>query len=295
MSDKRLKDLVVKEPKALYGNAVRINTIKFKNYKFFHGNFDLPVNGKNILVYGENGSGKSSVYKALELLTKNSFTDFDKNLNIFVEDGNVEVEFGFNNNTELIITSDLEKIPNNFNFLNGLSIFSPMLDYKKLLNVHYATTINGDRINLYGMLRQLLGEYPIGDSENKRVLSEIEDLPEYFKLLEGILKNDFQDAINNFLEKYFKSDIQIDKFEFKTKIDKNIGTATPVVNITIDYKEHIVEKYHTFLNEARLSALAISIYFVAIKKLLDKLEHDSLKMLVLDDLLISLDMSNRLK
>ncbi|MEA1968847.1 MAG: hypothetical protein U9N77_11600 [Thermodesulfobacteriota bacterium] len=75
----------------------------------------------------------------------------------------------------------------------------------------------------------------------------------------------------------------------------NTATATPVINLILDYKEYLIEKYHTFLNEARLSALAISIYMVAIKRLLDVLETDSLKILVLDDLLISLDMGNRLK
>ena len=131
MSDERLKDLEVKEPAETYGNAVKIDKIKFNNYKFFYGEFELSVNGENLLVYGENGSGKSSVYKALELLTKSSFADFNNNLNIFVEDGEVEVEIGFTNGQELIITSDLEEIPDNFTFLKNLSIFAPLLDYKK--------------------------------------------------------------------------------------------------------------------------------------------------------------------
>jgi len=295
MSDDRLNGLKVEEPVGKYGKAVRIEKIRFSNYKFFHGEFDLPVNGENMLVYGENGSGKSSVYNALELLAEKSFTDFEKNINIFAQDDEVLVEFGFNNGQELIISPDLEEMPDHVDFIAGLSIFKPMLDYKKLLSVHYAPEVNQDRINLYYMFRKLLDNYPVEQGGQKNILAEIEDLTEYFKLLESILEKDFLKEINKYLDYYFKVDFKIEKFEYKTKIDRNTATATPVINLTLDYKEYLIEEYHTFLNEARLSALAISIYMVAIKKLLDVLETDSLKILVLDDLLISLDMGNRLK
>ena len=296
MGDKRLEELTVHEPEATYGDSVRVDKIKFKNYKFFYGDFELPVNGKNLLVYGENGSGKSSVYKALELLTKRSFKDFNKNLNIFAEGEDVEVEFVFTNGTELTITSDLDEIPDNFDFLNGLSIFAPMLDYKKLLRVHYTTDINGDNINLYKLFRQLLNDYPVNNGDKKQTLAEIKNFVTYFDLLKKILTNELREPVNKFLKNYFKSDIFIESFEFQQKIvDEESGAVEPVVNITIDYRDNVVEKYHTFLNEARLSALAISIYLVTIKKLLNTLTKKSLKILVLDDLLVSLDMGNRVK
>ena len=40
----------------------KINKILIKNFKFFHGPFTLKINGKNLLLYGENGCGKSSIY-----------------------------------------------------------------------------------------------------------------------------------------------------------------------------------------------------------------------------------------
>jgi ABC-type multidrug transport system ATPase subunit len=64
----------------------------------------------------------------------------------------------------------------------------------------------------------------------------------------------------------------------------------------MDYYGNQVEKYHVFLNEARLTALAMSIYFVSIKRLMKNIEETNvIKLLVLDDILISLDMSNRIK
>jgi len=291
MSDERLETLTVQEPESPYGDGVRINSIKFQNYKFFYDLFELPINGENILLYGENGSGKSSVYKALELLTKNSFTDFNKNINIFAEGKDLVVEFAFSNGTELTITSDLEEIPDTFDFLNGLSIFAPMLDYKKLLRVHYAADANVNNLNLYSMFRTLLKDYPTKQGK----LNDYKNVTEYFEELKNILENDLLGDINQYLKKYFNADIELVSFETTTEFDDETEKAIPIVNLNIDYKENPIKKYHTFLNEARLSSLAISIYLVTIKKLLNSLTKKSLKILVLDDLLISLDMSNRLK
>ena len=295
MTDTKSGQLIVREPPAVYGSAVRIDRITLNNYKFFFGEFTLPVDGKNLLIYGENGSGKSSIYKALELLTEKSFTGFEENANIFGNDSEVSVEFGFTNSQELIISTDSEKLPDHVDFIKGLSIFKPLLDYKKLLKIHYVPQSNGDEINLYPMFSEILKDYPVDSGNGKAVLSDIDDMLEYFDTLKSILDDNFREAINVFLQDYFDADFSIDKFEYKTKRDKEANTAIPVVNIRIDYKAHVIEKYHTFLNEARLSALAISLYFISIKKLLGKIDGNNLKILVLDDLLISLDMSNRLK
>lgn len=62
-----------------------------------------------------------------------------------------------------------------------------------------------------------------------------------------------------------------------------------------DYENErdVVKKPHSFLNEARLTALGLSIRLAVLKKSLS--EDAKLKLLALDDLLISLDMSNREK
>ena len=40
----------------------KIDQIEFKNFKFFKKEFTLPLERKHLLVYGENGSGKSSIH-----------------------------------------------------------------------------------------------------------------------------------------------------------------------------------------------------------------------------------------
>ena len=45
-----------------------INKIHIEGFKAFPKEFELELNGKNLLMYGENGSGKSSIYYALHCL-----------------------------------------------------------------------------------------------------------------------------------------------------------------------------------------------------------------------------------
>ena len=60
--------------------------------------------------------------------------------------------------------------------------------------------------------------------------------------------------------------------------------------LTVDLFNTNIPEHHRFLNEARLSAIAIAIYLSSIL-----IQPESrLKILALDDVLIGLDMSNRL-
>jgi len=59
----------------------------------------------------------------------------------------------------------------------------------------------------------------------------------------------------------------------------------------VTFAGHDVQKPHLFLNEARLSAIAISIYLGMIKRHPQGINH---KLLFLDDIFIGLDISNRL-
>jgi energy-coupling factor transporter ATP-binding protein EcfA2 len=293
MKDKRITELetVVAEPKAAYtAGPVRIDRIKISNYKFFHGDFELHFGGNNVLIYGENGTGKSSIYRALELLTKENFESIDQYRNIFSEEDEPVIEFLFTSGKELIITRDLTELPDGMDFLKGLSVFTPMLDYKKLLKVHYSPSLTADKINAYDMLRELFKDYPV---EEGKSLSGIKDFKEYFDTLKAVVNGELLDDINALIQ-YFESDFKINTFLFKTEVTAD-GRPEPVINIEIDFQENPIEHYHSFLNEARLSALAVSIYFAIIRKLLGTLKSECLKILVLDDLLISLDMSNRLK
>ena len=46
----------------------KLQKIELENFKFFKEPFEFPLDGKNILLYGENGSGKSSIVWGLYTL-----------------------------------------------------------------------------------------------------------------------------------------------------------------------------------------------------------------------------------
>jgi len=68
---------------------MRIQTIEITNYKAFLGTHKIAVGGKNVFIYGENGSGKSSLYYALKDFFQSSTEDIDltKLENVFVPAG----------------------------------------------------------------------------------------------------------------------------------------------------------------------------------------------------------------
>lgn len=67
--------------------AWKIDKLYVENFKFFKEGFELPVDGKNILLYGENGSGKSSIYWSF-------YTMFQACLKTRPEDAQKYFQFG---------------------------------------------------------------------------------------------------------------------------------------------------------------------------------------------------------
>lgn len=299
----KAKDLLELIDSSNSNNSIKIKSLELINYRFFYDkdeiNNKFDFDSKNVLIYGENGSGKSSLYKALELLTKNKIEKgyFSKEKNIF-SDTNPRVDFTFSNDRELTFDPDSED-PQIFeqrkpDFINNLDIFKPMLDYKKLLNIHYSQ-VETDKINIYNMLKQTIRDFPVQYNSQNIKLFDIPDPNEELKEIENILNNVLLDDINELI-RLFSNDLEFKINKFKTSIHKaEDNKLEPFVNMYIDYKDNPINSYHSFLNEAKLSALAISIYFACIKKLFGSISNNSIKILVLDDLLISLDMSNRLK
>ena len=76
---------------------MRVTKIEIKNFRAFHGThqFNLGKSGRNLLVYGENGSGKSSLYLALKSFldsSEDTATRFENHQNIFLaDDGHIKL------------------------------------------------------------------------------------------------------------------------------------------------------------------------------------------------------------
>lgn len=264
---------------------ITINKIQLQNFRFFidkaENNTFVP-NTNGMLVYGENGSGKSSLFEAFDFLSTPDITEmeFSENINVF-NPSNTYLEFDFSNDETLRIDCDHLSLENDFNFVKNISIAKPIMDYKLLLKVSN-TIDNEPKKNLYTFFEEILKDYQIKDTN--KVLSDFED-EEYFEYYKRIINDELFDDINLFLEQFNQN--------FKITEIKLSGIGKKAY-LEIEYFNLPLQNYHNFLNEARLSALAISVYFAIIKKQFSFLEENSLKVLILDDLLISLDMNNRL-
>jgi len=80
---------------------MRIQKIEIKDYKAFYGLTEFTVEGKNLFIYGENGSGKTSFYYALKDFFQSSLEklNYDETENIFVSEekrGNGYLKVTFN-------------------------------------------------------------------------------------------------------------------------------------------------------------------------------------------------------
>lgn len=63
----------------------KINSIKFKNFKAFYGEETIQLDGKNLLIYGENGSGKSSIFWGLYTFLQSSSKSIGNTTKYFVD------------------------------------------------------------------------------------------------------------------------------------------------------------------------------------------------------------------
>lgn len=291
------------------GNAVatgtteispRISSITLKNFRAFYGDDDrntFKIDGKNCLVYGENGSGKSSLYWALKLFVdssrkssiKNHFDEehpLDSLKNIFSSpeaDYAIKVTFDrqIGNDESLVISNDDFETETK-EFIRECSTCKPFLDYKKLLRAYMHDEPGSGEKNLFSFFQKLLKHYPITSSEGQKLFELSPD--EQYVALRDIL-SELTPIVQEILA-IFDDTFLLDRFGFD-------NTGKRILAVT-HYHGRQIMRHHLFLNEAKLSALAVSVYFASILKIAELMRSDSLRILVLDDLLIGLDMGNRL-
>ncbi len=309
--------------------TMRIKTIEIDNYKAFYGNQNkIEVDGKNLFIYGENGSGKSSLYYALKDFVQGSIETIDLGQveNIFIpttETGKVKVKLTFNPNstdaaTDQVVELSASANPHNNPEIRDTNQLRSFLNYKHLLDIH---NIKKDKeIDLFNLLVK-------GVLRDFKLTGMSKSLGDTWKDIENLLARPVDTSFNSTLKRR-ELGILIGNFNsgfetlFKTSSpDYILGTANPIlqqfdkaikikltyniaalgssleklnggeVKIEIEYGGKVIDKPHMFLNEARLSAIAISIYLGMIKRLP---QLKKFKILVLDDLFIGLDLSNRM-
>lgn len=307
----------------------RITHLKINNYRAFFGDYEISIpKGENLLIYGENGSGKSSIYRALKdffASSENPSLQFWRNVYAPVSrdiaaDGTIEVTF---NNDPVLENSigaiyNFSNIPSIRNaqtesFLKKANKAKAFLSYQELVKSY---VVRKDEIlspNLYNLfIDGILGEFilpsgisindkwdqlnkdfSIPDKRTKEFNTARKEIPFFENEVKEILRPILL-QMNSYLSVYFKNDIQIDVEQFICKPVNN--KSNWYVNRTFRlqtnlFNDRVNNGYQNHLNEARLSAIAICLYLAAIKL---SPQPDVYKIVFLDDIFIGLDTSNRL-
>lgn len=302
---------------------VKITKIEIKNFKAFRGpdQIDLGNKGRNLLIYGENGSGKTSLYEALKFFLESSegthqFRDYRNIFSDETDKGYIKLHFTPDSSLNKEMYEWSEDIQNDTKVkpIIDASKAKGFLDYRELLKTNYLHH-GKNSVNVFDLLINTLLKNVENDqtfpapsfSEQwvniSRVLSpdenaeqQIENPEEQLKQLQifnsGLAAKlvDLAAEASKILGKFgYNIDF---KFVFHgvryNSQEKKLYNKE--ILLTVKFLDEDIPSHHRFLNEAKLSAIALSIFFAGFK-----LQPPSdLKILVIDDALIGLDLSNRL-
>ena len=293
---------------------MRITEIEIKNFKAFYGTYriDLRKSGKNLLIYGENGSGKSSLYFALKLFLESGEDPsyrFENDQNIFITDaGYIKLNLRADRRSKQETYEWSENVrETDDELIREASKAKGFLDYKDLLKTHYVHH-EDNTVNVFSLLVETL----LANTVNINVRSLAEDWAEIkppyprrnatvqIATLERQIEIFNNELENRLAELQPKTSEILGRFGHNVALNfdfpgieynrENRTLDNQQILLTVELFDRDIPEHHRFLNEARLSAIAIAIYFSSI---LIQPESD-LKVLALDDVLIGLDMSNRL-
>lgn len=332
----------------------RIKQIKLKNFKFFYGEVPIDLERKNAVIFGENGSGKSSLYWALYTFLQSVFkSDISKVQKYFLPEYEANLRNRFSDDADesfiILIFEDENKITTDRQISNttvnttaGTLIKqtiqgSELINYKLLSKIHDFK--NPHEINLFPIMdkdilpfinfREVLvrhdgvagtsnaqewwdyiknGLHPRGRMHDLAYRTFSTAVHKFNAELKFYLDS-IVESVNDYLKK-FKQPFTV-SFEFKScsydafvegsTTQRNHKTVAPQIIVhanfnhtSITANKQKITRPHTFLNEAKLTSIALSIRFAMLdQKLSGAVAGDTPKFLILDDVLISLDMSNR--
>lgn len=307
----------------------RITKIEVENFRAFFGPYsiDLP-NGENLLVYGENGSGKSSLFKAfnnyLSSSRDNTFPFIKNHYRPTADNGEIRMTFADATpatgvpiaGTDQVLNFGTAASTHNVNYVMDAELIKGFLDYRSLLDVYYndeprpnlfkliALKILGHQFNTartfrfaekWKQLQDNLIEKPY-TSRDWVHRDAIAELPTYEAELRQTLRNVFRYLNNTLLRTYF-GELNIElRFELQP-MAFNYSRHKWDWYTTADLRLSVIQNgapvpndYNDFLNEARLSAFAVCIYLAALKTNPELIDY---KILFLDDVFVGLDTSNR--
>ncbi|WP_343747200.1 AAA family ATPase [Fluviicola sp.] len=299
---------------------MKIKRIHISNYRAFLVNndqessrytIDLP-NGENLLIYGENGSGKSSLFRALKdffNVASNTGKPFQKNL--FYEEGNtsdepfIDIEIDDNSHHRFSSDGNQYLLINNesgvdTNYITQANITNGFISYRDLLKLHFRQdNQEPDLVSLFlgqdGLFSDMVVPAP-AQPENKIAYKDLwikcgglnqEALTDYNTNVATLFGE--LETKANILLAFFQKECSL-KIQYTDGEIIDGALSSPAISFKVKLFGKNLPEHDDMLNEARLTAIAISV-FLAHQLCIPPAE---LKILFLDDIFIGLDMSNRI-
>jgi energy-coupling factor transporter ATP-binding protein EcfA2 len=308
--------------------VARISKISLSDYRGFPSGqpyeFDLGATGKNLLLYGENGSGKTSLFRALRDLAAlhpgpENFPDLS---NIFApgEEGFLSIQLTAGMPAEFRWDyGDKHPRETAGQPYAAMAERCRFLDYKALLEtnfVHRSSTpnlfnllakdvlynlpviVSGRLARLGAVYARMIAADP-GTYHGKRKLEAVDQACAGFN---SALANHLPEVVeegNRLTAKLGYDGLSFDLKPTTVLYDRKKRSFTgQEITLSVQLFGRPIDHPQVFLNEARLTALALAIYLGAARLVLKPSASpdgvNMVRLLVLDDVLIGLDLANRL-
>lgn len=318
-----------------------IELIKIQNFKAFQEEKTFEIGRKHVLVYGSNGSGKSSLYWALYTLFQCSIKSTNEIIKYFnlisaenllnINQPNLPSYISIKTiigGSEDDFTLHNTGISGNNAKIKELNIASEFISHRLLINFYnfrHSKEIDLFEVFDRDILPFVFGEINFKDKVLSQVIKDLNDSiyplvgkdwrkikniesreladfnREIARLITYINENATQYLEDNFVPNDIKIKLSLigvySIADYKSTAGKtNYYIRKPTYKLSVENKKadgqwHAVDRPQSFLNEARLTKIGIAIRFC----LLAKRPIVPLRILALDDLLISLDLDNRVK
>lgn len=304
-------------------SPLRLEAISLQAFGAFSANERIPIGGRNLVIYGENGAGKSSIYRALRDLFARVPSDkaIERNEHVHPLDDDLipQVTVEFNRGDPVVWKKGKHPgSPPSDPRLGAARLRSAFLDYQELLKTN---ALHGTKKpNLFELAvdvllhdfapeagaktvaerwKEVQNKKPWRHFRDGRHMPPVEEACAIFNSVLDAAAEALTPKINELLADMGQDGLTISHFslgsvryanEFiKTKRVFKGMTLTP----NVEFRGHQPKLPQHFLNEARLSALALAIYFAARLTCVPTEASSHLKLLVLDDVLVGLDYANR--
>lgn len=268
-----------------------INQIILKNIKFFHD--ETITMSENVLFYGENGSGKSSLYWALKIHFEHltGIISNDEKQAFFSSENPKNLRNRNYPEDECSITitpQNTTVLKDTLHFINHQTlsqVFSSELDGA----VDFFDIVNRNWFKKFTLFDNLqsqnlsLGSPLANDAKSKFDMSLKDIIDRLREKTNIIIQTNFEEISIQVDFEYTDTEIGIDALSSVSQV-----TKLPSIQILVN---NILNPQHHF-NEAKLKLISLAIHF-AIIELSKPTDYNGLRLAVFDDFLQSLDMSYR--